>query len=285
MQKVDIAVSHEAVEALSAALLSISPSGIQIEDKNGVSVLTIYTSDSQPAKDTEVAIRDALQRIRSHGLEISPASITIKHLPDKDWVESVKKHFKPIKVGKLLIQPTWETKPNLSSELVIRLDPGLAFGTGSHPTTEGCLLSLQEVIKGSEIVFDIGTGSGILAIAAAKLGAKKVIAIDNDKLAIAVAKENALINHMTEKIDFTIKDFTEIDTIQADVVVANLTAPAISNLLPIIKEKIMGMKVFIASGITIKQRKKLIEVLREKGFRIEKVITKGEWITIVSKLV
>ena len=270
---------------LSAAMLDLSPSGIQVDEQGRNMLITAYIPDSSFIDDARLTVQDALLAAASQGLQTGPGLITVTSITDEDWVENYKKHFKPIRIGRFLIKPSWEAVEASPGDLVIRLDPGLAFGTGSHPTTEGCLIFLQEFMTGGETVFDLGTGSGILSIAAAKLGTRRVIAIDNDPQAITVARENAEKNGVADKIEFSVADFAAISTIGADLMVANLTAPLIIDFLEDIPGKVQGLKILIASGIMVEQRAGVIRALGKAGFTVEEILTKGEWVSLVSKLV
>jgi len=283
--KVEVLVHPEAAEVLSAAMLDLSPSGIQVDEQGRNMLITAYIPDSSFIDDARLTVQDALLAAASQGLQTGPGLITVTSITDEDWVENYKKHFKPIRIGRFLIKPSWEAVEASPGDLVIRLDPGLAFGTGSHPTTEGCLIFLQEFMTGGETVFDLGTGSGILSIAAAKLGARRVIAIDNDPQAITVARENAEKNGVADKIEFSVADFAAISTIGADLMVANLTAPLIIDFLEDIPGKVQGLKILIASGIMVEQRAGVIRALGKAGFTVEEILTKGEWVSLVSKLV
>lgn len=285
MLKVDVAVSREASDALSEVLLRLSPSGVQVEDKNDLVVLTVYVPDTFPVEDIQNRVNTIINSLASEGLNVELDRITVSMVAEKDWVEAYKKQFRPIRIGKLLIKPSWEEVEADPDEIVIELDPGLAFGTGMHPTTEGCLLFLQEYVSGGEVVLDYGTGSGILAIAAVKLGAQKAIAIDNDELAVVTASENAARNDVSDRIDFRTAGLSQIEPVQIDILVANLTAPLIIESLPVIVRKLEKAKLFIASGITIEQKDMVITALQENGFGIEKVHVKGDWITLVSRFV
>ena len=283
--KVEVLVHPEAAEVLSAAMLDLSPSGIRVDEQGRNMLITAYIPDSSFIDDARLTVQDTLLTAASQGLQTGPGLITVTSITDEDWVENYKKHFKPIRIGRFLIKPSWEAVEASPGDLVIRLDPGLAFGTGSHPTTEGCLIFLQEFMTGGETVFDLGTGSGILSIAAAKLGARRVIAIDNDPQAITVARENAEKNGVADKIEFSVADFAAISPIGADLMVANLTAPLIIDFLEDIPGKVQGLKILIASGIMVEQRAGVIRALGKAGFTVEEILTKGEWVSLVSKLV
>ncbi len=282
--KVEVTVSSEAIEALSPAMLSLSPSGIQVDSKDGTATLIIYVPESYPLENIQATLKTALDKISSEGLNAEPADIKVSSISDENWIENYRKYFKPIQIGRFLIKPSWEEIQALPDEIVIQLDPGLAFGTGSHPTTEGCLIFLQEFIYGGETVLDLGTGSGILAIAAAKLGAGRAIAIDNDPQAIEVAKKNAAENSVAGKINFMVEDFADFKPARVDLLVANLTAFLIIKLLSDIVRKLEGLRIFVASGITVGQKGPVLEALKENGFVAEKILDTGEWTTLVSRL-
>jgi ribosomal protein L11 methyltransferase len=283
--KVDITIVDEAVEPLSGGLIELSPSGVQIEtleEHGDMSVLTVYQSADVLLDDLRLSIAELLDRISASGFNTSSSSVSITSITDKDWTENYKQFFSTIRIGRVLVKPSWENIGFFPGDIVVRLDPGLAFGTGSHSTTEGCIYSLQHVIEGGETVYDIGTGSGVLAIVAAKLGANRVIAIDNDPVAIGVARENALDNGVEERIEFHIADIAEFGGVSADIVVANLTAPAIVSILPLIVENVDGFKKFIASGITDEQKDGVVFALEEHGFSVEKSFEKNKWATLVA---
>lgn len=281
MLKVEVTVSREASDMMSSVLLDLNPLGLQIDDKDDTVTLTVYI-DPSSFEGAQATINNALARLSSQGIDITPAKITSSLVADKDWVEVYKSQFKPIRIGRLLIKPSWEDVGVSPGDVVIELDPGLAFGTGSHPTTEGCLSFLQEYVSEDDIVFDLGTGSGILAIAAAKLGARKVIGIDNDETAIDVARENAARN-LSGRIDFSAVDFADLKPLKIDILVANLTAPVIIGFLPDIIKRLEGMRLFIASGINVSQEEGVVKALNEHGLIVERIFEKDNWVTLVSK--
>lgn len=281
--KAEVTVSLEAAEALSSVMLNLSPSGIQVNSKDNAVTLTAYVPESHPVETIQATLVAALEKIGFEGLKTDPATINIGAISDEDWIENYKNFFKPVRIGRFLVRPSWQEAEPLPNEILIRLDPGLAFGTGSHPTTEGCLIFLQKYVRSIDTVLDLGTGSGILAIAASKLGARKVIAIDNDPVAIEVAKQNSTDNGVAANIDFMVKDFSDLEPVYADLLVANLTAPAIISFLPDIVRKLKGLKLFIASGITDQQKDEVYKALNASGFKVEEILDIGEWTTVVSK--
>ncbi|MBI4733563.1 MAG: 50S ribosomal protein L11 methyltransferase [Rubrobacteridae bacterium] len=279
--KVEITVDKDVMEPLTYELLTLSRAGAQIEDCDDYSKVTIYPSDTFSQEELNASINKIFGGISASGFDISTSDIAISKITDENWAENHKQFFHQMRVGRLLIKPSWEGAGKPTEEIIIELDPGLAFGTGSHPTTEGCLYVLQGIIKGGETVFDIGTGSGILAIAAVKLGADRVIAIDNDPIAIGVAQENAVNNKTDSKIEFRVADIAEFGKIQTDIIVANITAPVIIKILPQIMDSVTGFKHFIASGITSEQKDEVIIALNSNGLVVNKLFEKNQWVTLV----
>ena len=171
-----------------------------------------------------------------------------------------------------------------NNDLVIELDPGMAFGTGTHETTSMCIRELENYVDETKTVFDIGCGSGILAIAAAQLGAKEVVAGDLDEVAVKVSKENCEINHVSDKVVVKHGSLFEVVDSKADVIVANIIADIIKILAKDVSKFLKDDGVFISSGIILAKIDEVCQALEENGFEIVKVERLGEWSAIVSKL-
>lgn len=199
-------------------------------------------------------------------------------LKEEDWETAWKAYFKPIRVGKhFLIKPTWEAVEIQEGDVVLELDPGMAFGTGTHATTTLCLETMERVVKPGQRVFDLGTGSGILAIAAAKLGAS-VCAVDLDGVAIRVAQENVDLNLVNDQVQVLRGDLGTVLTGQADVVIANIIADVILMLLPDLRRILHVDGEFLASGI-IENRANEVEVaLKDAGFEVVERVEDAGWI-------
>jgi len=236
--RVSVATTREAEDAvaemLGAALLRPAVSYLGAE--TGMSLVTVYC-EARPAADVRKTIAAGLAQIERCGLKIGAGKITIARVPREDWAESWKRHFKPLEIGRaLLIKPSWSKKHPRRNQAVVVLDPGLSFGTGQHPTTAFCLGEIVRFKKEerdrhcSQSVLDIGTGSGILAIAAAKLGCAPVHAFDFDAGVVEIARVNARVNGVASKIRFWRGDAAQMPVQPArkhDLICANL----ISNLL------------------------------------------------------
>jgi len=201
-------------------------------------------------------------------------------LKEEDWATAWKAYFKPVRVGKkFLVKPSWEEVNLLPGDIVLELDPGMAFGTGTHPTTTLCLKTIEEVVKPGQRVFDLGTGSGILAIAAAKLGAK-VAAVDLDAVAVRVAQENVNLNQVNQLVQVLRGDLGTVLTGQADVVIANIIADVILMLLPDLKRLLLPDGEFIASGIIAHRAGEVEEGLKKSGMELVERIEDAGWILL-----
>jgi ribosomal protein L11 methyltransferase len=181
-----------------------------------------------------------------------------------------------------VIKPSWEDYQALPTDVVIELDPGMAFGTGTHHTTVMCIKSLEREIKPGNVVFDVGTGSGVLAIFAAKLGAAQVQAIDLDPLAVRVANENVALNHVNDVITVQQGDLLTGVTGQADVIVANIVADVIMRILKDVPNRLTASGLFIASGIINERLGEVTAAFLQSELIIDQVIEEGGWAAIVA---
>lgn len=298
-REVAVTVSSEGEEAVADLFYELGCPGVCVEDPElllkymesgewdyhafeeveltGTSVVKGYFPEDDELLDKlrklELRIRDLLERyplwvVQSKGLS----------LKEEDWETAWKAYFKPIHIGKhFLVKPTWEQVDLRPEDVVLELDPGMAFGTGTHATTTLCLKTLEDIIKPGHTVFDLGTGSGILAIAAAKLGAK-VDAVDLDSVAIKVAQENVTLNDVNDRVRVMRGDLGTVLVGQADVVIANIIADVILLLLPDLKRILRSDGEFLASGI-IESRAEEVEVaLMQAGFKIIERIEDSGWI-------
>jgi ribosomal protein L11 methyltransferase len=250
--RVSVTTSLEAEDAVTELLGEFfhAAAASYFNLETGVSTISVFRDEKPPAKEITAKISAGLQRIESCGLKIGAGKIEIAKVKREDWKESWKRHFHPLEIGKsLLIKPSWSKKRPHKNQAVVILDPGLSFGTGQHPTTSFCLHQIVAAVcdrrdrrsqSAATLSFlDIGTGSGILAISAAKLGYAPVHAFDFDPESVRVAKENARKNRVDAKLKPTRGDVTKLPlkpARQYDLVCANL----ISNLLIAEKRRIVN---------------------------------------------
>lgn len=226
-------------------------------------------------------IRDHISQISEY-TDVGKSEIIVNKVNDSDWENAWKQYYKPVKVGnKIVIKPSWEYYEPTDNEIIIELDPGMAFGTGTHETTRMCMKFLEEFVQSGSIVFDIGCGSGILGICASKLGAQKVIGVDLDIVAVKSSKNNILLNNI-QNIEIIHGNLLDVINQKADIIVANIVADVIISISEAVNRYLSQDGIFICSGI-IKER--IIDVedsLIKSGFQIIRVDTQGEWAAIAA---
>lgn len=307
--EITIKTTTEAVEAITNILYEQNVGGVSIEDpkdfkfqkKNdfdwdfveeeifnsgydGVIIKTYITEERDVTEDINL-IKEKINNLKEFGIDIGEAIVELSQVDEEDWANEWKNYYKPTKIGEnIVVKPTWEEYEVQANDLIIELDPGMAFGTGTHETTSMCMVELEKYVKPESKVFDIGCGSGILAIAAAKLGAKEVLAVDLDEVAVRVSKENVELNKVEDAV--TVKHGNLMDVVKdrADIVVANIIADIIKILAKDVHNFMKDDAVFISSGIIHAKVEEVKESLIENGFEIMEVQTLGEWNAIVSKL-
>ncbi|MDR2658199.1 MAG: 50S ribosomal protein L11 methyltransferase [Oscillospiraceae bacterium] len=230
----------------------------------------------------------------SFGLNVGALAVETRELDDADWADAWKKYFKPFRVGnRIIIKPSWEDFSPAPTDVVLELDPGMAFGTGTHETTALSLELLEDVVRAGDIALDVGTGSGILAIAAAKLGARRVLAVDQDPDAVKVAQENVERNGLTDFIRTGAADLLEgledrADTRayvigRADLVIANILADVVIRLMPSAFTALRTGGKMVVSGIIKDRAEDARDAFRRAGFTVEGERAAGEWIAMVAR--
>ena len=254
-----------------------------LEAKRRGTLVKAYTEISETETVSEKLERDFAElRKNSQGfIDCGTLEVTKRVVDGDDWIEVWRKHFKPIKYGKIVVCPKWiEYKPE-SGEQVVYIDSNMAFGTGEHETTSMCIELIEEYVTPEMTLLDVGTGSGILGISAVKLGAKKAVMTDIDTVAVLSAKHNAEINNVSEKCEIIKSDL--IDGVEgvADIAVANIMAEILVRLAKDIAVQLKKGGILIMSGI-IKARIDLVtKAFEAVGFKSVKVVNKGEWYALV----
>lgn len=208
--------------------------------------------------------------------------MSYRELDEEDWAHSWKAYFWPQKIGRnVVVKPTWRDYRADSGEKVIELDPGMAFGTGTHPTTTMCVTMIEKYLKKGNSFLDVGTGSGILLIAAAKLGAREVCGVDNDRTAVQIAAGNLKLNGVkAQDVRLICGNLVEVIRDQYDIVAANILSHVILELLGDIKRVLKPGGIFICSGISDKNDNKVVASMENIGFEILETSTKEEWVAI-----
>ena len=239
-------------------------------------VITIYFSDD------EEGLRDA-ERAKDVAVKTGAECNISETGDDSEWLYKWQEHFKPTKVGdRFVVKPSWEEYDAKEGELVIEMDPGMAFGSGLHETTTLCIKALEK-IQHMGNVLDVGTGTGILAIAAFMLGAERCLGIDIDADAVRIAKENVNRNGMGGKIELREGDLMEGVAFDADIIVANLMADLVIRLAPAAAAQLKVGGIFISSGILDIKEDVVSDAVREAGFEIVEVLHDGEWCAIIAE--
>jgi ribosomal protein L11 methyltransferase len=211
-------------------------------------------------------------------------SLEIATVADDDWAESWKRYYKPFRIGRhLIVKPTWEPYREEEGDIVIEMDPGMAFGTGTHETTNMCLVLLEKYTEKGMRVMDVGTGSGILAIAAAKLGAGKVLALDINPDAVRTAHENIARNGVRENTRVARSDMVRDEAMECDLVAANIVAGAVCVLAEPIKEFLKRGGYFICSGIIVELEQDVLVSLADAGYTVIDRLTQGEWVALCAR--
>ncbi|MGX1900998.1 50S ribosomal protein L11 methyltransferase [Thermolongibacillus altinsuensis] len=306
--EISIHTTHEAIEAISNILHEAGAGGVVIEDpfdlikEHDTSYGEIYqlNPDDYPEEgviikayfpvnsflgETIEEIKQAINNLMLYDIDLGKNSITISEVNEEEWATAWKKYYNPVKVSeKFTIVPTWETyEPVSSDELIIELDPGMAFGTGTHPTTVMCIQALEKTVKKGDTVIDVGTGSGILSIAAAMLGAKEVRALDLDPIAVDSAKLNVKLNKVQHIV--TVSQNNLLDRIEgsADIIVANILAEIILRFVDDAYRLLNSGGLFITSGIIQTKKQEVKEGLIRAGFTIEETLTMEDWVAFIAR--
>ncbi|MGE5329502.1 MAG: 50S ribosomal protein L11 methyltransferase [Deltaproteobacteria bacterium] len=305
--EISVKTNSNAVEAISEILTRFGANGVSIEDKSSfdkdfeeinwdyvdedlisndeTAWVRAYYQEQTDLEKVLGSIDEAVKEAEKY-LVIGEYSVETKYVDEENWQNEWKKYYKPIKIGKsILVKPSWEDIEIKDREIVVELDPGMAFGTGTHESTRMCMELIEKYIRYGNKLLDIGCGSGILSILGAKLGCSKIFSIDIDPLSIKTSLENFKINKV-ENIAFAQKAvIEEINVEKYDVVVANIVANVIIDIAPKVVEFLNEGGIFIASGI-IKDRKEEVEkAILDNGFKILEISNMGEWVAIASTCV
>lgn len=302
-----IHTTHEAQEPITERLLEAGIQGVMIEDpldlvKKKESIFgEFYELDQKkypsegiylifylPANEAFEAklneIKQSIRQLEDLDIDLGHHVFLINPIEEKDWANEWKKYYKPVQISDhLTIVPTWEDYQPSDDERVIKLDPGMAFGTGTHPTTIQSVQALEKYVHRDNIVIDIGCGSGILSIAACLLGAKQTHALDIDPVAISSTESNAEINGVSDQVIAKQNHLLHDMDIRADVIVANILAEIIVQCVDDAWRLLKDDGIFITAGI-IKQNKAMtIQRLKEAEFTIIECQELNDWVSVVAK--
>ena len=304
-----IKVAPQAVEAVTDILYGLGAQGVAIDepvdverlredelywdyidekllenDTEETKIMAYFSEEETNLPEKIAVIKEKIRNLTEFGLSIGSGTVELSNVNQEDWESAWKQYFKPVHVtDRIVVKPEWEEYSPQEGEIVIEIDPGMAFGTGTHETTSMCINQIEKNLKAGDRVIDIGSGSGILSMAAVLLGAEKATGVDLDPVAVRVALENVELNNLQDKIDILHGNLTDVIREKADIVVANIMADIILILLEDVREFIKDDGLFISSGIIQEKRAAVEARLLEKNFSIVEVETKGEWCAITAQ--
>lgn len=254
------------------------------QDYEGV-IIKAYFPEGENLSDKIQLVRDNIETIPMKETGKALGTVTITEVYEEDWADAWKKYYKPIKLGeKIVIKPTWEEYEVKEGEIIVELDPGMAFGTGTHETTMLCIEALEKYVDENSFVYDVGCGSGILSIVSAKLGAKKVVGVDLDPLCVKISNENIALNEVKDTVEILQGNLLDRFSEKADIIVCNIIAEVIVDMVKYLKDYLKDNGVFIASGIISDKKDKVRETLKNNGFKILEEKIAKDWILLVSTM-
>ncbi|EMF0043405.1 MAG: 50S ribosomal protein L11 methyltransferase [Enterococcus hirae] len=306
--EVKVETASEAVEAVANILMEAGASGVAIEDALDVenfksdqygeilnkedftsltecALVMAYFPETIFLPEILPFIKDRVAQLPEFGLAIGKNIITVSEVEESNWATAWKKYYHPVRITRMLtIVPSWEAYQTSDPlEKIITLDPGMAFGTGTHPTTSLTLQALETVLRGGETLLDVGTGSGVLSIAAKYLGAKEVYAYDLDEVAVRAAKENMDMNEVAKDVHVAANDLLNGITIESDVIVANILADIILLMIPDAWRLLKQTGRLIVSGIIEEKKQMVIDAMKEQGFVVDQIFQQKDWYAIILK--
>lgn len=239
-----------------------------------------FAQDEKLAATLET-LRLELDGLRARGDAWGALTLDMADVADEDWAETWKQYYKPFRIGaRLVVKPSWEAYEAQAGDAVVELDPGMAFGTGTHETTFMCMELLERFLRPGDQVMDVGTGSGILAIAAARLGAERVLAVDIDPDAVRVAGENIVKNGVQDRVRAVRGDLVNGETLPCDLAVANIVADAICMLAGPLTRHVKPGGLFVCSGIIREREADVQAATAEAGYAPVARETRGEWVAL-----
>ncbi|HEX6593102.1 MAG TPA: 50S ribosomal protein L11 methyltransferase [Bacillota bacterium] len=306
--EVCVHTTNEAIEPVSNILHEKGATGIAIENSLDITIdresmfgeifeldhnhfpekgvyVKAYFPDSNDFQHTLADIKQSVDGLQMFGIDIGDYDIQTAKVYEEDWSSAWKKYYKPVQLTETVtIIPTWEDyTPRSQGECIIKLDPGMAFGTGMHETTKLSVQALEKYVQSDDIVIDVGSGSGILSIASLLFGAKDVYAYDLDEIAVKSTISNAELNRVSEHIHAKQNDLLSGVDLQADIIVANILAEIIVRFVDDARQNLKQGGIFITSGIILAKKQLVLDALVREHFEVLEVQERGDWVSIIAK--
>ena len=311
--KYTLKTRSEVEDIVISTLADVGVEGVEIEDKvpltesdkkqmfvdilpdgpadDGIAYLNFYVEEDQDPQPLLDRVKEALEELRMF-MDIGECTITESQTEDKDWINNWKQYFHQFYVDDILIIPSWEeVKAEDQDKMIIHIDPGTAFGTGMHETTQLCMRQLKKYVNKDTQILDVGTGSGILSIAALKLGAAHAVGTDLDPCAISAVKENLEANDVpTTDMDMILGNIIDDKQVQDevgyekyDIVVANILADVLIPLTPVILHQMKKGGLYITSGIIDDKEESVVAAVKAAGLEIVEITHQGEWVSVTAR--
>ena len=311
--KFRLETTTEAEDIISSMLMDLGIEGIEIEDKipmtqsekeqmfvdilpeikmdDGMAYISFYLEEEDDKEAVLANIREELEDMKSY-VNVGTCRIEESQTEDVDWVNNWKKYFHQFYVDDILIIPSWEdVKPEDEGKMIVHIDPGTAFGTGMHETTQLCIRQLRKHVTKDTEILDVGCGSGILGMLALMFGAKHSVGTDLDPCAIDATHENMEVNHIErDKYEVMIGNIIDDKAVQDqvgygkyDIVVANILAPVLVMLTPVIVDQLKTGGIYITSGIIDDKEETVVEAVKKAGLEVLEVTYQGEWVSVTAR--
>lgn len=311
--KITLEIREEVEDIVISTLADIGLEGAEIQDKqplseqdkkqmfvdilpdmpedDGVAYLNFYLDEDEDVNAMLEKVKAELEELRMF-VDIGSGMITLSQTEDKDWINNWKQYFKQFYVDDILIIPSWEeVKEEDKDRMIIHIDPGTAFGTGMHETTQLCIRQLKKYVTSETELLDVGTGSGILSIVALKLGAKHAVGTDLDPCAVPAVEENKEANEIpVEAFDMMIGNIIDNKEVQDkvgyekyDIVVANILADVLVPLTPVILNQMKKGGIYITSGIIDDKEETVVNAVKAAGLEVLEVTHQGEWVSVTAR--
>lgn len=308
-QKIIVETQTESIEAISNILMTNGAEGVEIDDSaelahyqpadetvmlkeedivhrtEGAAVSGYFANEANLAS-IKSKIQASVEELTNFGLDAHPGTVTVQAVADEEWATEWQKYYHPVRVTRhVTVVPKWEAyEPEQDDEQVIVLDPGMAFGTGTHPTTELMIQALEVVVRGGETVIDVGTGSGVLGIAARLLGAGDIMGTDIDDVAVSSAQGNIDLNPKAADMQLIVSDLLkDVPNKKYDIVIANMLAEVLELLIPQVGNALQPKGHLLLSGIYYDKRDQMIADLEANGMVVEQSMKLGDWYGIIAK--
>ena len=311
--KFRLKTTTESEDIVSSMLMDLGIQGIEIEDKipltqsdkeqmfvdilpeieadDGVAYISFYLEEDEDKEEVLANVKKELEEMRAY-TNVGACTIEESQTEDVDWVNNWKQYFHQFYVDDVLIIPSWEeVKPEDEDKMIIHIDPGTAFGTGMHETTQLCIRQIRKYVTPDTTILDVGCGSGILGMLALKFGAKYSVATDLDPCAIDATYENMEVNGITkDQYEVMIGNIIDDKEVQDkvgyekyDIVVANILADVLVPLTPVILHQLKTGRIYITSGIIDAKEETVVEAVKEAGLEVLEVTYQGEWVSVTAR--